>query len=732
MSLNAINGSESRPSALPGLGNVTVSDAWQAGEPIRLLSTRITAQITEQGTAGCLVLGNTGSGHAESIRISLNALSATHRVVRLIGTSYGQEVPFGCLLPLLTASMVPVELSVGAVTRKLVALAAAEPTVILVEQAQLLDDSTLAIIAHLASNRHLNLIISTQSLSAVPAELRALHRTGSLELLEPEVLSRAQLDATVTEVVGVRPTCAATEYLFRLSEGYVGWLVYVLDSALRSRTLMNTGDALVLTDSALSPGASMRSMARSVVAGLSTPVRHTLLEAAVLDRALGLEDRAGLEQLLIQNGFLDPAESGQSMARARLELLRACLVPSGTLGVQVVMAELRPESPRKKTLAESRLLTDLRQLQAQTSGIVASGRGRVANYAETAQQCDRLQGLLGNHVGSSQMHAELTLAVVENLLARGDLVGLEGFVRNQQELCPEHLESRELLELLAAMLELAGGQVVAARAILAGLRAQADLLQGARYAEAINVLESALNPEPAANPVRWAGPRLGILGYAADLLALAASEGALVPNRIAGLRRFARTRGYGLLAEAVALAGFLQDGVGSEADKHIAQEPELLYLGHLQLASAQASGEPGRYEQGLATLAQAGLVLHREGVGRGMLGTCTELAGAARKLRRQGTLRSAGTAPSAGHAGTVRAGGLRFPGSENLTKREIQMVQEVSRGGTNADIARRFSISTRTVEGHLYQIYAKLAVPHRRALRRLVSEHGGPTVQVSA
>lgn len=61
-----------------------------------------------------------------------------------------------------------------------------------------------------------------------------------------------------------------------------------------------------------------------------------------------------------------------------------------------------------------------------------------------------------------------------------------------------------------------------------------------------------------------------------------------------------------------------------------------------------------------------------------------------------------------------------FPGFENLTRRERQMAQEISRGRSNADIAKSYGISTRTVEGHLYQIYAKVSVPHRRALQHLM------------
>ena len=54
-----------------------------------------------------------------------------------------------------------------------------------------------------------------------------------------------------------------------------------------------------------------------------------------------------------------------------------------------------------------------------------------------------------------------------------------------------------------------------------------------------------------------------------------------------------------------------------------------------------------------------------------------------------------------------------------LTRREREIARLVVDGKTNAVIARITGISIRTVEGHLYQIYAKLQVRGRADLTRL-------------
>ena len=48
-----------------------------------------------------------------------------------------------------------------------------------------------------------------------------------------------------------------------------------------------------------------------------------------------------------------------------------------------------------------------------------------------------------------------------------------------------------------------------------------------------------------------------------------------------------------------------------------------------------------------------------------------------------------------------------------LTARETEILDLVSAGATNAEIAKRLCVSQRTVEGHLYRVFAKLGVSRR-------------------
>jgi DNA-binding CsgD family transcriptional regulator len=56
-----------------------------------------------------------------------------------------------------------------------------------------------------------------------------------------------------------------------------------------------------------------------------------------------------------------------------------------------------------------------------------------------------------------------------------------------------------------------------------------------------------------------------------------------------------------------------------------------------------------------------------------------------------------------------------------ITDREREIVMLAAAGLSNRQIAERLSVSVRTVEGHVYRIFAKLGIEHRDQLIHLVS-----------
>jgi DNA-binding NarL/FixJ family response regulator len=67
---------------------------------------------------------------------------------------------------------------------------------------------------------------------------------------------------------------------------------------------------------------------------------------------------------------------------------------------------------------------------------------------------------------------------------------------------------------------------------------------------------------------------------------------------------------------------------------------------------------------------------------------------------------------------------MRAPAEENLSGREIEVLQLVSRGASNKEIGKTLHISTATVKTHLIHIFNKLGVDDRTAAVTVALERG--------
>lgn len=79
-------------------------------------------------------------------------------------------------------------------------------------------------------------------------------------------------------------------------------------------------------------------------------------------------------------------------------------------------------------------------------------------------------------------------------------------------------------------------------------------------------------------------------------------------------------------------------------------------------------------------------------------------------------------------AGVLRAAGIASGGRtslpQGLTPRQVEVLRLVSGGVSNRDIARRLTISPRTAEHHVQDIYTKIGVTSRAAAALFAMEHG--------
>ncbi|MEW1982391.1 helix-turn-helix transcriptional regulator [Citricoccus sp. NPDC079358] len=216
------------------------------------------------------------------------------------------------------------------------------------------------------------------------------------------------------------------------------------------------------------------------------------------------------------------------------------------------------------------------------------------------------------------------------------------------------------------------------------------------------------------------GQPLGRLGWMAELL-LAWSMGRIHSPQARTARLLAladRAAAEGLYAvEFAAVSAAVhagETGLAARLAETAASTQTVASVPHLMLAHSVLEDDSERLFQALELLAFAGYAGHFE---QGDLPLVRGLT--APQLRRLAEAAGAGrrTSPEPEEPGGEPAWMVE------LTRREKEISRLVVVGKTNAMIARISGISVRTVEGHLYQVYAKLHLKGRAELARLAAAH---------
>jgi DNA-binding NarL/FixJ family response regulator len=177
----------------------------------------------------------------------------------------------------------------------------------------------------------------------------------------------------------------------------------------------------------------------------------------------------------------------------------------------------------------------------------------------------------------------------------------------------------------------------------------------------------------------------------------------------------------GTVAEAISMAAKLNpdlvlmdyglpDGTGLEATTAILKvqpETKIVFLtvhqGDEELFSAIRSGAKGYLPKNISA---SEMVRQLRGLARGDAAMSSDIVG--RIL-----------AEFAGSPEPVNDDAF-----EQLTRRELEVLQELAHGATNREIADKLYISVNTVKNHVHHILEKLDVSDRREAARRAAEHG--------
>ena len=306
---------------------------------------------------GVLLQGPAGVGKTRLAEEALRlAEQAGRSVERAVGHPATQAIPLGALAHLLPASLTS-DLGVGeeertalfhAVRAELRRRAADDRLVLLVDDLDLLDDTSIAVLVPLVVSHTVFLIGTVRTGGTPSARLAVLDRAGHLVRLELEPLSRDKLDALLHRTLDRPVSARALSELARLSGGNLQVLTELVRGARERGVLVEVDGVWDLT-APLPTTAALEELVAEHLAGVDAEGLAVLEVLAVCGR-FGLQDlervhgAATLEKLEASR-LVSVVEAGRRMS-LRLghplygEVLRAGLQPLRTRRIHQQLADI--------------------------------------------------------------------------------------------------------------------------------------------------------------------------------------------------------------------------------------------------------------------------------------------------------------------------------------------------------------------------------------------------------
>lgn len=192
--------------------------------------------------AGVVILGAAGVGKT---RLASEMRDALGGGVWVAGTRSAASIPFGAFahVPAVLDTPGLDRLAVMMLARRAVLKAMdGEPGVLVVDDAQLLDEASAALLHQIVMGRTSRVIATVRSGEPAPDAVTALWKDGWLECVELQPLGRLALEELVAELVGGRVDALAATRIWELTRGNPLYCHELLRGAIASGVLSSDGE----------------------------------------------------------------------------------------------------------------------------------------------------------------------------------------------------------------------------------------------------------------------------------------------------------------------------------------------------------------------------------------------------------------------------------------------------------------------------------------------------------
>ena len=396
-------------------------------------------RLASGGGAGCILVGEPGSGKTALIHHVLRQCGSDTYVVHVRGSAFSGRTPFGALTFLLSElepdiSSHPVLILRG-LTRLIQERAQGRTVLLAVDNGEELDEFSAMALSQMVLSRTAGLLACFRDFSRAPAEFTGLWREGILSRVDLEPLNFAEAAELVSAELDAPVSGAAVADLQRHTGGNPHLLALACEDYRDAGRLRRSGPVWVLEPGRPAPAGRVaeavlgrldaltdRQMAlvRTVALAGSLPLAAALHDAepgevdALQERGVLAVESQSLPRVRIQDTVLAGAVSLSLDASERgrlLKQLQAAAASSGSDGADPAAGILEPARLALWRLDSGASLTPGAALEAARDANAAGDPGAAIRFLSSREDCSKSPEAVLELVNARMMRGEYGAAM---------------------------------------------------------------------------------------------------------------------------------------------------------------------------------------------------------------------------------------------------------------------------------------------------------------------------------
>lgn len=316
--------------------------------------------LLDRNGPGVLVLGDAGLGKTALITAVIQELGHRIRPFRVFAGATLAGVPFAALAPLITS------LSPGQINEPLAVLRAVTaalnpsgepesvPAVLVVEDAQHLDDGSVAVLAQLTAAEAAKVVFICRPHPAPPGEILSMWSEGLLDRFDLQPLNGQDVDQLCAQVLGAPVVPSAGAILRKASGGNPMFLLELIESAKNAGQLVCLNGAWILTSELRGSSLRLLDLVQNQIVHLDSAQREALdtvalAEPVPLDVLRRVSDQYAVDELQEMRLIAIESDAAQHVRLAQPlvgEVLRLIVPAARSLRIRQRILELMESRPQ--------------------------------------------------------------------------------------------------------------------------------------------------------------------------------------------------------------------------------------------------------------------------------------------------------------------------------------------------------------------------------------------------